>query len=293
MAIRWYTLAPPMVVYFFAILVITKLAEALLFRYCTVYRDHLSWHQRRKFIAHCWLALTAVVGFIIQCIAYFPAIFKGTVVPNTNVHLLLGLSTIIIVVYMHDLAYTRANIPLMIHHLSTALALVLVVFSINDTNSVQTFLMFSTIMLMFETLSGTTYIAMILHRLWASPLPHPIRYMWAGRFMRLAAWWFVITRVFVYTFALTRFIQVASKGQSKLEFAPPGELPVVALIGNWFYVWAFYLPVMFLALMYAHYHTAVVMFKLARRYIGRDVKPPGALEGIVVVERDDKDLLAT
>ena len=95
----------------------------------------------------------------------------------------------------------------------------------------------------------------------------------------------------MYAFGLTRYVQVAKLGQCKSKFAPPGTPPLSKVCGGWYWTWLFFMPILLLALLYAHYHTAIVMFKLAGRYV--ENKFPRAPLLDIVVEKNDKDLLAT
>lgn len=266
---RWYEKTPNTVVFFCGMVVITQLLEATLTRYCGVYRDHMSFAQRRKFIFHAWATVVDIIGFTLQCIAYMPALFTGTTIDPHNAHILAALACLVMVRYMFDLAYTIPNTELLCHHLSSVLGLVAMVFVVDDTHEVQTFLMFSTILLLFETLSATQHIAMILHRLWASPVAHPVRHVWAGRFMLFAACWSVVTKLGVYAFITVRFIQVARLGPG-VGVATVNEKPVSQLRGGvggtWFWVMVVLIPVILIGLGFAHFRTWVVLFKLGLRH---------------------------
>lgn len=263
---RWYDRAPNMVVYFFGIVVVTKLLEATLTRYCAVYRDHMSFAQRRRFITHMWGVVIDITGFTMQCVAYMPELFTGAVVGPHKAHIIAALSCIIMVGYMHDLAYTVPSGELLCHHLSAVVGLVVMVFALDESHNVQLFLMFSTILILFETLSAPSHIAMLLYRLWASPVAHPVRSVWAGRFMLFTACWSVFTKLGVHVFAIVRYIQVARLGPGA-GMAALNEKPVSQLHGEtWFRVMVVLFPAILTGFAYSHFHTWIMMFKLGLRY---------------------------
>lgn len=123
-----------MVVYFF-----TKALKLLLNYHCTIYRNHLIWNKRRKLIYYGWLAITFIMGFFVQWTKYMPTHFTCIIVSNSHARLIQALSTVIIKVYMQNLAYICRDSTFMLHHLATTLG----TFTINNTNNVQTMLIFS------------------------------------------------------------------------------------------------------------------------------------------------------